>query len=1280
MAWHPRGALQGVRAWACVVACVCACVWRGSASQVAPCSFNLMCTCRYSPDGPMADLTVSPPLDRITELTCIGVPFARMPDIPPGLVLQMDLVSSGLEVIADGDFGDTRVGNLRLMSNNIRLIGDKAFSGMSHSLQSLDLSYNQLTAVPRQALRPLKALEWINLHGNHISELLAEDWLGLRDTLGSLFLGENDIDHVPRDVFSRCKRLLWLNLDDNNILTLERDSLSRNIQTLSLNNNLLTGFPSEAVSSMKDLTWLFLRGNLLDRLPDTGFIVHKKLDKLNLGENFIRFIPNNLFNGSLRVRDLHLDFNLLTEIQENAFQGLDPGRLYLSSNNINNISDNAFIGGPEHSLVMVDLEKNRLESVPRALSHLKRLRYLYLPDNKISTIKEDAFRSFCDTLESLSLSGNQLKAIPRSSLENCSTIAHLNLGHNQITEILEEDFESWGENLDTLVLRNNRIYTIPPHAFKHTPKLRELSLSFNRIIDISPESFIDILNTLEILEISFGFYRDDFPEEVLKPLTALQWIALDNNNFRTISETALYSFGELRYFNMDSNRLTHIPKTLFHQNVHKNLGDIRLALNFLERLEVHTFHNLDNLRTLVLTSNKIKTVHFEAFKSLPKLNTVLLSDNQIEKIEPRAFSDIPSLMELDLQHNRLKEFSLSAFANVSGSSVALAVNLSFNEIQELSISSASPPQIKRLDVSHNSLKEVPLNFLGSFLFSLERLDLGYNLIKKLDSSAFGALDRLQMLSLEHNGIEQIRPRAFASLEKVQFMDLSHNHLENLPPECFTDVTFLRILDLSYNHLRSLPNSVFRGTQLEKLKLCHNEFVSMPTAGFAEVETTLHYLDISHNHLEHLDSTMFYSFPNLIELNLATNRLTILPDNVFVSLTSLISLDLSGNRVRANFKELFHYTQNVQKLNMADIGFSSAPIIPLPNLNSLNLSSNGMSEIEVQSIESLYQLRSLDLSHNQLTQVRSRLWRHMPYLKFLDLSFNPVQSLTKDSFGGASNIETLMLRNLDQISRFDYDALSHMTFLRELYMNTFPGIEKYRFRTGHLLATVHTLQKLHLEVRENALTDQITGAFGPKLKELHITGRNLKDIDSKTFRGFQNKHELWLSITDTSIQSLPEGLLTQLSDVAYLTLDLSRNQLKFLNSDVLYENGSDWESKGTTFVAGGLALEGNEWTCECSLVWLGRWLRRWLRETLQIHTAMLKGAQQVHTLARAATCYEPSTGQHVPLLDLHSEDLGCHASALSDSALAPPTATPTAFITAFVTTLLLAPTLWLLLGS
>ena len=39
----------------------------------------------------------------------------------------MDIVSSGIEVLRDVDFGNTKVENLRLMSNNIRSIQDDTF-------------------------------------------------------------------------------------------------------------------------------------------------------------------------------------------------------------------------------------------------------------------------------------------------------------------------------------------------------------------------------------------------------------------------------------------------------------------------------------------------------------------------------------------------------------------------------------------------------------------------------------------------------------------------------------------------------------------------------------------------------------------------------------------------------------------------------------------------------------------------------------------------------------------------------------------------------------------------------------------------------------------------------------------------------------------------------------------------------------------------------------------------------------------------------------------------
>lgn len=50
-------------------------------SQIGPCTFNHLCTCTYSDDAPTAAYVYTSPLaqDKITELTCVGVPFARIP-------------------------------------------------------------------------------------------------------------------------------------------------------------------------------------------------------------------------------------------------------------------------------------------------------------------------------------------------------------------------------------------------------------------------------------------------------------------------------------------------------------------------------------------------------------------------------------------------------------------------------------------------------------------------------------------------------------------------------------------------------------------------------------------------------------------------------------------------------------------------------------------------------------------------------------------------------------------------------------------------------------------------------------------------------------------------------------------------------------------------------------------------------------------------------------------------------------------------------------------------
>ncbi|KAF4518519.1 hypothetical protein B566_EDAN004263 [Ephemera danica] len=1201
-----------------------------------------MCSCKFGDASTLTiHFTTPKSLENVRDVSCVGVPFASLPELPGGQVAHVDVVSSGLEAVDSEVLGGAQVESLRLMSNRILYINERAFSAMEDALRSLDLSYNELFQIPFEALRHVRSLDWINFLGNHISSLGEDedDWSPyIRETLTNMLMGKNDLAELPPSALSRFQQLTWLDLEHNRLTSIAPGSLPVSLQTLSASHNLITRFPAPALDELRNLAWLYLRGNYLEELPEYTFRHRKRLDKLDLGENFLRTIPHNLFNGSLTVRDLNLDFNYLRTLPPQAFRGLNTGRIYLSKNRLETMDDRAFVG-LGHTLEYLDLDNNLLDRVPKALQQLKRLKYLYLASNKLREVPADAFDGFAGSIRALSLSGNQLSRVPREALRECRRLSHLNLGYNQLPDIVAEDFEGWAGTLETLLLINNRITQLDAHVFRHAPRLKELSLSFNQLSDIHDEAFTNLGNSLLNLEMSFGLNREDFPETVLKPLTSLSWLALDNNNLRTISRTALYTFGQLQYLNLEANKLTRIPPQLFHPNVHRHLVDVRLAYNHLEEIESETFASLPLLQTIVLTGNRLRAIHSGAFSDLPALVTLELSDNRLTMLAPKAFMNLPSLGRLKLQFNELREFSLGSLYNVTSPYSSMMLNLSHNQITGLFPGdSGDIVHAKVLDVSHNRVPEVPVNFLQGLAASLRRLYLGYNRIQRLDDSAFGTLEHLQVLSLPHNGIQVIRRRAFHGVAGLQVLELHNNHIEQFVimsgglPE-------LRSLHLAHNHVRSLPRDIFANSRLERLDLSHNEFV---------VGGTLRYLDMSNNQIEHLDATMFPETPHLLGLRLAGNRLTILPDNVFTGLGGqLLRLDLSGNPLqRANFKELFHYVQRLRHLNLANTGLRTAPPLPLPELISLNLSSNAIEDVSPSSVEFLGKLQHLDLTSNKLSGVPAGAWPHISLLKTLDVSRNPIRVITKDSFAGLLRLQTLSIDELPDLERFDADSLTRLRLLSSLRTQTWPKIEKYRFRLGGVLSGVAALQRLSVRVLEPVLSDQLLGAFSPKLQELEITGSNLRHISPDAFEGVEENYALALQIRGTQLEELPTGLFSILERVPILSLDLRDNRFSSLSPSAMYANGSDWEMIGTRVISEGLVLKGNPWTCDCGLVWLGHWLRRWLRETVQIHTVALEGAQHIQALAREAVCTDPRTGQQTPMVDLYPEDLSCHASALS----------------------------------
>lgn len=733
---------------------------------------------------------------------------------------------------------------------------------------------------------------------------------------------------------------------------------------------------------------LCLRGNNLKSVSRQPLRRSKQLDKLDIGDNFISEI-HQIFNGSLAVRDLNLDSNNITQLNDSAFLGTNAGRIILALNKIENISDAAFLG-LENTLEYLDLDRNSIQSFPSAVSRLKKLKYLYMPGNKILEIDKGAFSNFSMTLKAVSLAGNQLSQIPQEALSKCIKLTHLNLGYNLIGELNSEDFVGWGEYVDTLLLQNNRIIRLGNNLFNNTPHLRELSLSFNRLIDVETDAFIDVSRSLESLEISFGLHRDDFPEDFVRPLTSLGWLALDNNNIRLISKSALNTFEKLQYLNLESNRLTDIPVGLFNGSVHGNLRDIRLSYNHINKLESFTFYYLVNLQSIIMAGNNIRAIHSSSFNSLPKLMKVILSQNRISFISPGAFVHTPQLTRLDLQMNELRELSLNIF-DKQGPNLTFSFNISRNEISALTQEDwRQTIKVSVLDASHNKLIEVPVQFLNTMSGTLTKLNLGYNTIYQIHPLSFANLTKLETLNLQHNGILSIKRKAFYGLDSLQILDLSHNHLKSLQVSQFSNCPSLRIISLSSNHLRSLPREVFQNTRLEGLDLSNNGFVVFPNQALGDVGFTLRHLDLSYNQIDRIDSTMFHETQFLSHLNLCRNKLNILSDNVFTSLGNLLNLKLCRNALTANFKELLHYIPRLRHLDLSHTGMKIAPVFPLSKLNYLNLTGNYLEELPTNSIESLPSLKTIILRGNRLTSLPSSCWQKLPLLKYLDASSNPIK--------------------------------------------------------------------------------------------------------------------------------------------------------------------------------------------------------------------------------------------------------------------------------------------------
>lgn len=184
-----------------------------------------------------------------------------------------------------------------------------------------------------------------------------------------------------------------------------------------------------------------------------------------------------------------------------------------------------------------------------------------------------------------------------------------------------------------------------------------------------------------------------------------------------------------------------------------------------------------------------------------------------------------------------------------------------------------------------------------------------------------------------------------------------------------------------------------------------------------------------------------------------------------------------------------------------------------------------------------------------------------------IHFARLQTLSKDGLSRLSRLQTLNIQHLSHLERFDVDTLTQCKVLTNLRVDTFARDDKSRQQLGSVLANVPSLRTVSVRVLEEKLEEQLVGVFHPKLKELEITGPNLRHICRGALKGIERTYDLMLRIRYTLIEDFPVGLFEGIQHIAHLSLDFSSNRLLSLSPAVLYSNITSWENVGTKLLDG-----------------------------------------------------------------------------------------------------------------
>ncbi|XP_053166478.1 transforming growth factor beta activator LRRC32 [Hemicordylus capensis] len=552
---------------------------------------------------------------------------------------------------------------------------------------------------------------------------------------------------------------------------------------------------------------------------------------------------------------------------------------------------------------------------------------------------------------------------------------------------------------------------------------------------------------------------------------------------------------------------------------------------------------------------------FQQIPSVLHLNVhkIDLSENKLQNITKRFLTTYTSVRHLDFSSNRIGFIEPGVFAGMWHLAEISFANNQLYRMAHHNLWLGSLPQVRRLDLSLNSLYSGMAEHFLHQAPALQHLSLAENSILEISRRTFQGSPRLVEVNLHNNMIMEIEEGAFETLLHLSKLNLSRNSLT-----CIAGFNLrqLRSLDLSRNSIETF-HSVESEEEFDLiwLDLSENKLLRFPVL---PRENKLAYLNLSKNIMQFVmvetpSEDVEYGWEDApLHLQVQSPK----SNASAPSLPRLISLDLSYNNIQSIPSHFFASMSSLQFLNLSKNCLETFVGSPeLVFLAVLDLSSNLLQNLELDAGTLIY-LQELYLQGNRLQTLQSDIFAKLLHLRLLNLRSN---NLSLCSLYSGLAKQRLLGEENGCVSFVDLPKLQYL-YLSDNSLKKLPMYGFYKTQLKELDLSMNW----GLRIEAKALFGLETSL---EYLDLHSNGMTALNIDLPLFPRLK-----YLNLSDNRLSWLPAW---SVDCCALQVLDLRNNSFSNLNSSEIPALEKNLRN---------LHLSGNPLSC-CGNIWLSHMIHR-----------------------------------------------------------------------------------------